>query len=91
MAKRLANFQWKLREQIDRRSSTRAYKYPWHEWCDGSVWSAMYGEDFQTSVESFVTTLHARASSIGKRVRTERIISRKGEEVVFQFKSATED
>lgn len=39
----------------------RSSIYPWGEWTDGSIWQAKEGEDFVSSLKTFVQGLYAHA------------------------------
>ena len=61
-------------------------KYPWDEWSNGRIWTASFGEDFQTKPESFRQYLHNEATKRGLKVHT-RIITAwdAPPEVMFRF------
>lgn len=55
--------------------------YPWDEWLDGDVWSAIYREDFDVNIRSFSGTLRSKAQHENKRVE----IKTYGVTVLFRF------
>lgn len=56
-------------------------KYPWDEWCDGSIWHAREGIDYTSSTNDFRNALKYRSAvrAMDVRIRLER------DGVVFQF------
>lgn len=78
------------------RGSGPQSKYPWEEWCDGSVWYAVEGVDFTCKPLAFRDALAKQATRKHKKVviRTfKRVVDDqevvKG--VVFQFFPKPED
>jgi hypothetical protein len=60
-------------------------RYPWDEWTNGRPWEIMRGEDYDISTENMRTNLHMRASSMGRKVKTQKVNGQQGEGLVFQF------
>jgi hypothetical protein len=52
-------------------------KYAWDEWFDGSTWVLSQGEDFETEVDTFQTTVLIRARKRGVKVNTKKIAGKK--------------
>src|SRR5690349_17590526 len=77
MARRLKSF------PHDRYPSSR--RYPWAEWLYGSVWEIRRGEDYDVSTENMRVTLHVKADSRARRVRTKKVHDQNGEGLAFEF------
>lgn len=52
-------------------------KYAWDKWFDGGVWILSHGEDFETEVDTFQTTVLIRARKRGVKVLTKKLGSGK--------------
>jgi len=83
-------------------STTR--RYPWDEWCDGSVWKVRRGEDYpgedrisaaarpQGATDDFRKRLYTQASRAGMDVRTKKGVDEDGVEFLsFQFYRLEDD
>lgn len=62
------------------RSGSRG-RYPWDKWCDGQIWKAMRGVDFDVEPAIFQITVKNHAKRHGMTVQT----AVQGEALVFQF------
>ena len=56
-------------------------EYPWGDWCDGSIWKIVRGEDYNVLPSSMRAQLGVRASKLGMKVRTNQL----QRVLVFQF------
>jgi hypothetical protein len=52
-------------------------KYAWDQWFDGSTWVLTHGEDFETEVDTFQTTVLIRARKRGVKVLTKKLAGKK--------------
>lgn len=50
------------------RNSTRKSRYPWNEWTDGQIRKVVAGEDFESTLKTFVQGLYAYAKRNGYKV-----------------------
>jgi hypothetical protein len=60
-------------------------RYPWGEWTNGRPWRITRGEDYDVPTENMRVNLHMRASSMGCKVRTHKVVDGRGEGLIFQF------
>ena len=58
--------------------------YPWDDWCDGSIWRIVCGEDYTVRTSSMRSQLAIKAKKLGMKVRTSQVRNKK-DELVFQF------
>lgn len=79
MARRVERFEKDVQQEALRR-------YPWEQWCDGSIWEIRQGEDYDVPTENMRVNLHERAKQLGVvKVRTEKFSDEQGEGLRFQF------
>lgn len=64
-------------------------RYPWVEWTDGSTWEIRRGEDYDVPTENMRVSLHMKATSLLRKVRTRKIDDDRGEGLIFQFFDAS--
>lgn len=50
------------------RNVTRKSRYPWSEWTDGQIRRVVAGEDFDSTLKTFVQGLYAYAKRHGYKV-----------------------
>lgn len=83
-----------MAEQLDSKfdfssSRSRASKYPYNEWADGSAWKATKGKDFRCSTASFRASLARFAERHGMSLETSVLREGKGnsasEALAFRF------
>jgi len=79
MGRRVASFEKDVQQETLRR-------YPWEQWCDGSIWEIRQGEDYDVPTENMRVNLHERAKQRVMKVRTEKFSDENGEGLRFQFK-----
>ncbi|HEY6312886.1 MAG TPA: hypothetical protein VIY52_19080 [Streptosporangiaceae bacterium] len=60
-------------------------RYPWDEWTNGRPWRITRGEDYDIPTENMRANLHMRASSMGRKVQTQKTTDDQGEGLIFQF------
>jgi hypothetical protein len=48
-------------------------KYDWDSWFDGGTWVLERGDDFETEVDTFQTTVLIRARKRGVKVLTKKV------------------
>jgi hypothetical protein len=77
MAHRVDSFKKDVAEQPRR--------YPWAEWCDGSIWEIRQGADYDVPTENMRVNLHEHARTRAWKVRTEKINDTAGEGLRFCF------
>ena len=66
----------RLDEELDWTGAQgRPKKYPWNEWCDGSVWEVVKGVDYECQTDSLIAQAHTQAFRRGGKVRTRRTSS----------------
>jgi|ETNvirnome_2_130_1030620.scaffolds.fasta_scaffold04230_4 hypothetical protein len=56
-------------------------KYPWDDWCDGSIWKIVCGEDYTVLPSSMRAQLGVKAKKLGMKVRANQL----QRVLVFQF------
>jgi hypothetical protein len=82
MARRVERFEKDVQEAPRR--------YPWEQWCDGSIWEIRQGEDYDVPTENMRVNLHERAKQRVMTVRTEKFRDKQqGEGLRFCFTSPT--
>jgi hypothetical protein len=77
MARRVERFE-KYVQEAPRR-------YPWEQWCDGSIWEIRQGEDYDVPTENMRVNLHERAKQRVMTARTEKFRDKQGEGLRFCF------
>lgn len=77
MARRVERFEKDVQETPRR--------YPWEQWCDGSIWEIRQSEDYDVPTENMRVNLHERARQRVMKVRTEKFSDRNGEGLRFCF------
>ncbi len=77
MARRVDRFEKEVQEALRR--------YPWEQWCDGSIWEIRQGEDYDVPTENMRVNLHERAKQRVMKVRTEKFKDKPSEGLRFQF------
>ncbi len=60
-------------------------RYPWEQWCDGSIWEIRQGQDYDVATENMRVNLHDRAKQRVMKVRTEKFRDENGEGLRFCF------
>ena len=60
-------------EDFDFNGSAPSARYPWKEWCDGSIWRLVQGEDFEVATTSMRAQIYVKAKRLGVGVRTNAI------------------
>jgi hypothetical protein len=60
-------------------------RYPWDEWTDGGTWEIRRGEDYDVPTENMRVSLHVKATSLVRKVRTQKVDDGQGEGLIFQF------
>ena len=77
MARRVERFEKDVQEAPRR--------YPWEQWCDGSIWEIRRGEDYDVPTENMRVNLHERTRQRVMKVRTEKFKDKRSEGLRFQF------
>lgn len=73
-------------ERFERDAVEAPRRYPWEQWCDGSIWEIRQGEDYDIPTENMRVNLHDRAKLRVMKVRTEKFRDENGEGLRFCFK-----